>query len=126
MRNNTTLFKNHSSDGNTQPRDELDKYYCYYVINSNGISWFVVNFHDVELADRKWNIHKVLKAIVMPQDLTGTICNDDIGVRMCSSKWVPHLLTTVYECNSVTTSKECLFDRNPDEFKHCFIIVDET
>ncbi|KAG5311614.1 SETMR methyltransferase, partial [Acromyrmex insinuator] len=51
-----------------------------------------------------------------------------IDMKKLSARWVPHLLTVDHKRDRVTISKQCLgiFQRNPDEFLHRFITMDET
>ena len=55
-----------------------------------------------------------------------SILHEQLGMKKLSARWVSRLLTVDHKRRVI--SKQCLemFQRNPDEFLHQFITVDET
>ncbi|KAG5338751.1 SETMR methyltransferase, partial [Acromyrmex charruanus] len=56
-----------------------------------------------------------------------SILHEQLSMKKLLERWVPRLLTVDHKRDRMTISKQCLemFQRNPDEFLHRFITVDE-
>jgi len=83
---------------------------------------------DLVLGDRRLKIREIAETVGMSKDRVGHILHEILGMRKLSARWVSRLLTPDNKRNRETTSEQCftLFKRNPKEFLHRFVTVDET
>ncbi|GBP84034.1 Histone-lysine N-methyltransferase SETMAR [Eumeta japonica] len=88
----------------------------------------VDKIHEMILGDRRMKVRELAHAVGISTERVHHILHEYLDMRKPSARWVPRLLTLDHKRNRVTTSKECLamFSRNPDEFLHRFVTVDET
>ena len=87
----------------------------------------VTKIHDLVLADRRLKVCEIAETVGISKDHMGHILHEILGMRKLSAQWVP-LLFTPDKRNCETTSEQCLtlFKRNPKEFLHPFMTVNET
>lgn len=88
----------------------------------------VEKVHDMILADQRLKVREIAEAVGLSNGTAFNILHDKFGVRKLSARCVPRLLMVDNMWVRVTTSKHCLdlFKRNPKEFMHRVITVDET
>jgi len=88
----------------------------------------VIKINDLVLADRRLKMSEIAETVGMSKDRVGHVLDAILGMRKLSARWVPRLLTPDNKRNRETTSEQCLtlFKRNPKEFLHRFVTVDET
>jgi len=88
----------------------------------------VDKIHGMILDDRRIKVREVAEAVGISTERVHHILHEYLDMKKLSARWVPRLLTLDHKRNRVTISEECLamFSRNPNEFLHRFVTVDET
>ena len=66
------------------------------------------------LADRRLKVRGIVEGI--SHGSVVSILKDHLGMKKLSTRWLPRLLTIDHKRNRVTTSFECLFNRNKTSF----------
>ncbi|KAG5329647.1 SETMR methyltransferase, partial [Acromyrmex charruanus] len=84
--------------------------------------------HDIVLTDQRVKVREVVEATGISHGTVISILHEQLDMKKLSARWVPRLLTVNHKRDCVTISKQCLemFQRNPDEFLHRFVTVNET
>jgi histone-lysine N-methyltransferase SETMAR len=78
--------------------------------------------------DGRVKVREIASAVGISSEWVHNILHQHLNMRKLSARWVPQLLTVDQKRNRVRRSKDNLqlFQRNPQDFRHCFISVDET
>ncbi|XP_026828418.1 histone-lysine N-methyltransferase SETMAR-like [Ooceraea biroi] len=75
--------------------------------------------HDMVMGDRRVKIREIASAMGISSERVHNILHQHLGMKKLFARWVPRLLT-------VDQKRNCLFQRNPRDFRRRFVIVDET
>lgn len=84
--------------------------------------------HDMVLADRKLKVREIAEAVGISTGQVFKILHEHLEMKKLCARWVPRMLTKDQKRARVVTSEQCLamFRRNPKDFVHRIITVDET
>ena len=85
--------------------------------------------HDMILNDRRVKVREIVEAIGISHGTVITILHEKVSMKKLSARWKLHLFTVNNnKCYRVTDSMTglALFRRNPSEFLHRYITLDET
>jgi hypothetical protein len=88
----------------------------------------VVKIHDMLMDDRGVKVREIASAVGISSEQVRNILHQNLNMRKLSARWVPRLLTVAQKRNRVRCSMDNLqlFQRNPQDFRHCFFTVDGT
>lgn len=84
--------------------------------------------YDMVLSDRRTKLREIFEATGVPKGTIISILHDKLALTKISARWVPRFLSAGNRHNLVVTSKALFarMRRNPNEFLHRFVTVDET
>ncbi|KMQ91973.1 histone-lysine n-methyltransferase setmar [Lasius niger] len=78
--------------------------------------------------DRRVKLREIASAVGISSERVHNIVHQHLDMKKLSARWVPRLLTVDQKQNRVRCTKDGLqlFQRNPQDFRRCFVTVDET